>query len=284
MSILWPSPAKALTAAMVVWLTLLLGAAAALDGGEARVALLPLAGCVVAVAVWRPLAWSGPACGVVAALCYVALRASLDGTTGLAVPAALALLGLAGGGLVGDALARSLDDYERQRLRDTLLIEELTPTAGITGVLKPAHVQKELSDEVERARRYKHDVALALIAIQDWGAYVERAGADQARAVLDEVAQITIAQVRATDAVGHYDHETLQVIMPHTPLEGAQVAVEKVRLEVRRRLGQDLRAGLALYPRDAQNADVLLREAAAALEFATMSGLSVVTRGLLSGA
>jgi len=99
--------------------------------------------------------------------------------------------------------------------------------------------------------------------------------------VLKEVARVIGSNVRAEDLVCRYGGEEFTVILPEIGLDAARERADKVRVaveELRAQIGQDIRSevtisiGGALYPRDGQTSDELLKRADAALYRAKHEG------------
>lgn len=274
----WPTAWSAL---LVVWSGLLLGLLAYLERGEARILPPLLAAAVGVLGVWRPRPLVGPLTGVAATAVFAALRGWVDGTDGLAIVVGVVGLALVGVGALAEVLSRSMVREAANREHDQLLIEELTPTRLGTGALKWDHARKQLEDELTRARRYQHPVSLALLAFDDWDAVVRQLGPDSAAALLPECTRLLLGQLRPSDRIALIGEAELALVLPHTPLAGALVAVQKLLEVTSRELGVQLRAGIGEFPTDAATVDALVAEARGALELATLSGLPAASRTVL---
>jgi GGDEF domain-containing protein len=71
------------------------------------------------------------------------------------------------------------------------------------------------------------------------------------------------------------------LVLPETPLEGAEVLAARLQASASTEAGITLRVGLADYPRDAATPSGLVGEAQEALTFARTADLLVVDRTLL---
>lgn len=254
-----------------------------LESGEPRLLVPLLAGLVATSALWRPFPHSGIVTAVFAGMAFTALRYLLEGLTGLAQPALAALVTFLGTGVLADTLAGRAESEARQRRHDALLIDELTPTAA-GGAMKWQHAQKELADELGRARRYKYPISLVLIGLD---AVLENADDGAAEAAVrqrSELVKLLLTKTRTSDRVTFRGDDQVALVLPHTPLKGALMFLDKNLPEIKEATGLDPRMGVAEFPTDAGSPDELIAEAEAALDFGRASGVRIVSRSLLMGA
>lgn len=271
----------ALSALLLAWTGVALAAGASVERGEAAILLPALAALVGVAGLWRPLPFTGVGVAVLSTVAFTAVRILVSGGGAALPPAVVALVGLSGVGLLADLLARQAVTEEQQRRRDALLVEELTPTQG-EGALKWQHGSRYLADEIWRARRYQHPLSLSVVALDDWQGLIDGVGADGARKVLDQAVALALREVRPMDRVAYRGDGEIVLILPHTPLGGALVAVEKLRQKVVGELQHDLCAGVAEFPTDAVTPEELVIEADAALDFARGSEIRVASRNTLA--
>jgi diguanylate cyclase (GGDEF)-like protein len=84
-------------------------------------------------------------------------------------------------------------------------------------------------DEITRARRNQHPLAVALISIElgpDTESPAQRGAQGRALRV---VAEITMQGLRAYDIVGRWERDVFIAIIPEAEIENAVVALERVR-------------------------------------------------------
>jgi GGDEF domain-containing protein len=276
------SRVKAWAAFVAAWTGIGVAVSMYLEAGESRVLVPVLAGFVVAAALWRPLPRTGTIVGVLAAATFIALRYVVQGTEGIVQPAVAASLTLLGLGIVADSLNSRADADALQRRHDTLLIEELTPTAS-TGAMKWQHAQKQLADEVARGRRYKYPVTLVLVGLDKVLENADDATIEQAVRQRSELVRLLLSRTRTSDRVSFRADDQLAVVMPHTTVKGALAFLEKNLGDIKVASGIDPRIGVAEFPSDAGLAEELVTEAESALEFGRASGMRIVSRTLLMG-
>jgi len=282
----------------MAWMAATLSATSYLDAGPTRMLPPALQAVTTIVGLWRPMPYAGSLFAVLGTLLYlasgivarfgvsgVASRADVPLTSLLlsAAPGiATVFLALQGTGWLADLLATRTERDEAQRQNDRQLIEDLVPTHGETGLLKWTFALRPARDEILRARRYNSQLSLALLGPR------ESLGEGDDAAALDEMAirQAPLAallkeHLRPTDVVALYRTGDIAVLMPQTGLQGALIALDKVRSEASKRDIEAPAVGLAEFPDDGADIEELASEAEHALQFARESELGIVSRNLL---
>jgi diguanylate cyclase (GGDEF)-like protein len=89
-----------------------------------------------------------------------------------------------------------------------------------------------MSVEVERARRYGHEMGLIMLDIDDFKQVNDSYGHLQGDLVLREVARVLRQSSREIDEPARYGGEEMAVALPQTDLEGAYQFAERVRRAV----------------------------------------------------
>lgn len=173
-----------------------------------------------------------------------------------------------------DVLARALD--ERQAT-----IDELTLRDADTGAFWPRYIDTLLPEELDRARRYHRALTLAIVAVDGWPDLVRQRGEPAAHALSRRIAEELAQRTRVVDKIVHLGAGEFALVLPETPLEGAEVLAARVQEAASTASGLTLRVGLANFPRDALSGPALLQEAHEALAYARTGGLLVVDRALL---
>lgn len=103
---------------------------------------------------------------------------------------------------------------------------------GVTGLYTHRYFQEKLSEEVERARRYKAPCSLIFLDIDDFKKFNDSYGHAEGDRVLKTVSTIVQSSIRQLDVACRYGGEELVVILPQTTLENAKVVAEKIRATV----------------------------------------------------
>lgn len=91
---------------------------------------------------------------------------------------------------------------------------------------------KRLNYEVKRARRYKRDLALLLVAIDGLHEYSQRYGLQFENSIILSSGRILLGSIRDVDIAGRCRDDTFGVILPETPMPGAEVAAERLRTKM----------------------------------------------------
>ncbi|MEZ5989894.1 MAG: GGDEF domain-containing protein [Planctomycetota bacterium] len=142
-------------------------------------------------------------------------------------------------------------------------------------VAGPARIRQLAKAEFARARRYGYALCYALCRIDRIDSLADLYGQDARRTLMERLAQLFRARSRLTDLVGRFGDDRLLWILPHTELEGATLAAERIRralaeTEVQsgtKRIRVTLSIGVACYQdRNALFHDSILFQAERALE------------------
>jgi len=145
---------------------------------------------------------------------------------------------------VNDLLARPIDPQElaarvrtqikRKRYTDFLRSNldyslELAVTDQLTGLHNRRYMTGQLDALVARATKGGEPVAALLIDIDHFKQINDNYGHDAGDEVLREFALRVASSVRAIDLPCRYGGEEFVVIMPDTPIEGAEIVAERIR-------------------------------------------------------
>lgn len=183
---------------------------------------------------------------------------------------------------VSRAVAQRLAVIEDEAQRDTMLVEELTSTDPVTGVIKRRHAHQFLVEEIQRSRRYNHSLSLLIVDIDDWQRIARERGPLAATDLLARVAEILSALVRVVDKVSIHGRSEFAIILPETPLAGARRVAEKIYQTLIEETKLTVRVGISEFPTDAVSSEELVTEAEAGLEFAKAAELRIADRSLIS--
>ena len=118
----------------------------------------------------------------------------------------------------------------RPKIRELM---EIAATDDLTKVYNSRELQRRLTVEMERAKRYGRPLALILIDIDGFKAINDKHGYGAGDMVLREFAQIVKERVRGTDVVCRYKHgDEFAVIAVETTAEEARTPAERLRSTV----------------------------------------------------
>jgi diguanylate cyclase (GGDEF)-like protein len=252
--------------------TLIIGAAAALDGGITSPILvllfLPLS---IGAMAFHPLEVAGHGLLSVAMLWWAS---AVDG--GLDVEHVLVwsivLLCVAA---VACTTSESMRGLAEDLHRANADLTELARTDPMTGLLNHRSFHEELGAALARRDRDGSTLALLLLDVDHFKQVNDAFGHPHGDEVLLRVADAIRGSVRLGDLVGRTGGEEFAVILPSTGQAGAEAVAERVR-EAIAEPGLPPRvtasAGLALAPTHATERDPLVRIADAALYAAKREG------------
>ena len=112
------------------------------------------------------------------------------------------------------------------------MMEEIATRDPLTGLSNRRSFRLSLEDELSRAVRYGDPLSLLLADLDHFKEVNDTYGHPCGDAVLRETAGILLDVMRKVDLVARYGGEEFVVIMPHTDLDGALKAAERVRAAI----------------------------------------------------
>ncbi|CAN5177777.1 hypothetical protein BH18CHL2_BH18CHL2_05730 [soil metagenome] len=154
----------------------------------------------------------------------------------------------------------------------------LSITDELTGFYNARYLTGRLNEELARAERYGHELALVLIDSDALKRVNDERGHEAGNRHLVELARTIREYVRATDIVARYGGDEFVVLQPEAGLEAARATAERIRNAAATRLegiATSVSIGVAAFP-NVQEADALFREADRALHEAKARGKNTV--------
>jgi diguanylate cyclase (GGDEF)-like protein len=152
-------------------------------------------------------------------------------------------------------------------------------------IYNPTYFRRQLGIEIERAKRYKRHLSVALLRLDQYEAFLRQYG-EKSRHYLARVAETIKSNTRASDLIARHEQNSIIMLFPETDLEGARNACEKLRGAVlklatpRPDIHLTVSCGVSAYPDFAENQQELLKSAAECFAKAQeMEGNIVVTAG-----
>jgi two-component system, cell cycle response regulator len=193
--------------------------------------------------------------------------------------------------LVGQAAA----SVENLALHE--LVSEQASTDDLTGLANKRAFREMIDREAARAARFRHDVSLLMLDIDDFKQINDTHGHLQGDAVLRAIGRVLTAESRGIDLPARYGGEEFVVALPETDTEGAAEVAERIRARVeaqripvldgRRELRITASLGVASAPGEAAAVQELIAAADAALYEAKRAGknrVAVATIGATQAA
>lgn len=168
-----------------------------------------------------------------------------------------------------------------ERAKLIAFLENLSITDALTGIANRRHFEWRLSEEIERARRYKYPLSTLMLDLDHFKQVNDNYGHQIGDIVLQQVAQRLRRILRRTDFLARYGGEEFIVLAPQTPADRALILAERLRQVIAEspfpiadnlQIHITISIGVAVFPDHAQNENELVRAADAALYKAKQTG------------
>ncbi len=120
-------------------------------------------------------------------------------------------------------------------LENALLAErlrELSVLDGLTRLFNRRAIFERLSEEIERARRYRQPLSIVICDLDHFKRVNDRFGHLVGDAVLREGSAVLRRSLRTTDLLGRYGGEEFLAVLPQVDLEAARQAAERLRRDL----------------------------------------------------
>jgi two-component system cell cycle response regulator len=127
------------------------------------------------------------------------------------------------------ARVKKLQDLLRKRNGE---LDAISRTDALTGLFNRRHLEEQLRACANASRRHGHPMGVVLIDVDHFKSVNDTYGHPAGDSVLRELARRITAQLRAGDVAGRWGGEEFLVIVPHTDLDGAVHAGERIRAVV----------------------------------------------------
>ncbi len=111
-------------------------------------------------------------------------------------------------------------------------LRELSVLDGLTRLLNRRAIFDRLSEEIERARRYRQPLSVVLCDFDYFKRINDRFGHLVGDAVLREGSAVLRKSLRTTDLLGRYGGEEFLAVLPQVDLEAARQAAERLRRDM----------------------------------------------------
>jgi diguanylate cyclase (GGDEF)-like protein len=165
------------------------------------------------------------------------------------------------------------------------LLEAEAVTDELTQVHNYRFLRQALDREVQRAARYGHWLSILMIDVDHLKGYNDRFGHLAGSQVLKSLARVLRTATRDIDLIAKYGGDEFLIILPHTGLDGAQSAAERLRAAVASTTFPPLTAGemtcsigIAVFPGDGRTPETMLASADEALFAAKRAGRNRVVQ------
>jgi two-component system cell cycle response regulator len=127
---------------------------------------------------------------------------------------------------------RRVVELERSLSAATAEVRRMSLVDPLLGLYNRRYLNEQLPREIERARRYKTPLALAMADLDAFKTINDVHGHIVGDEVLKCFAERALASVRqSSDWIARFGGEEFAIVLPQTPLDGASTVAEKVRAE-----------------------------------------------------
>jgi diguanylate cyclase (GGDEF)-like protein len=112
------------------------------------------------------------------------------------------------------------------------LVSEQAVTDELTGLPNNRAFREAVEKEAARAARFRHDLSLVILDLDDFKQINDTHGHLQGDAVLRAVGRILNAESRGIDEPARYGGEEFVVALPETDAQGALEVAERIRTRI----------------------------------------------------
>ena len=109
-------------------------------------------------------------------------------------------------------------------------LHEMSTLDGLTRQLNHRAIYERLTEELERAKRYRYPLSVILCDMDHFKEVNDTHGHLAGDAVLREGAAVLRSSLRAGDLLGRYGGEEFLAVLPQVELEAARAAAERLRI------------------------------------------------------
>ncbi|HUJ19482.1 MAG TPA: diguanylate cyclase [Nitrospirota bacterium] len=175
-------------------------------------------------------------------------------------------------GLIAVFMARLIKKLADARQQ----IERIAITDELTGLYNRRHVLDRFGEEFEKSARLKTNLSCIIADIDHFKNVNDRYGHLKGDGVLKEVGRLLKSTARAYDIAGRYGGEEFLIILPATSLEQAWNYGERIRMQVKETMMDDVQVTISMGVTEIQAGDAsiddLIRRADDALYRAKDAG------------
>lgn len=171
------------------------------------------------------------------------------------------------------------DEVNRQRTT----LSRLARVDTLTGLGNRTQMEQLLVQAAATAARHDRPLSLILMDIDQFTKINDSAGTEAGDFVLQDVARHVAADIRTGDAAARWDGDQFLLLLPETPVTGAAVLAERLRITINE-FGAQLADGttrpitVSLGCAEGDEAGSMLRQAASRLTDAKRAGGNTVRR------
>lgn len=169
---------------------------------------------------------------------------------------------------------------------DNAKLYELATKDGLTKLYINRHFMTLLENEIRRCSRYKHNMSLIMLDIDDFKKINDTCGHLVGDKILREVSKQILTTVRKIDVAGRYGGEEFVILLPETTKQGASIIAERLRKNIssiqvalsdNKIIKATVSMGVSQFPTDGDNPQNLIDAADKALYNSKRNGKNIVS-------
>ncbi len=128
-------------------------------------------------------------------------------------------------GYIGESIQEILEKYNKYKdLQDMLVTKD-----ELTGLGNAKEFYQNLKVEMSLARRHKRDITIVIIEVQYFDELLAIYGKGSYTRIFDVITSILKKITRTEDTIYRISEKTFALLLPQTPLEGAEVVKRKIK-------------------------------------------------------
>ncbi len=124
------------------------------------------------------------------------------------------------------------------RQRDRLHV--LARTDALTGLPNYRALIERMDEELARAARYGHGLALVAIDFDHFKQYNDRLGHQEGNTLLQQVARLILLAIRQSDRAFRYGGDELVLLLPETAASAAVLLADRIRAQIAHDYGRGI--------------------------------------------
>ncbi|MGC4043593.1 MAG: diguanylate cyclase [Armatimonas sp.] len=124
---------------------------------------------------------------------------------------------------------REKEDLLQQLVMQTEILKQLAREDGLTGIANRRWLDAQLGQEFDRARRFGHQLSVALIDLDHFKSINDRFSHQVGDDVLRTVARLLRDNCRSVDLIGRYGGEEFLIVLVETSAKKARPIAERIR-------------------------------------------------------
>lgn len=153
----------------------------------------------------------------------------------------------------------------------------LARTDALTDIANTRKFYEVLQNEINKAKRYRHPIALAYIDLDNFKEMNDKYGHLKGDQLLKNVADIIQKNIRNIDTVARLGGDEFAILMPETTIENAKVAINRLNNILaydlkKNRYVMTISIGLASFVKVPSSADIIVSRADELMYIAKQTG------------